>query len=70
MAAACWTATALVALQAGHYVGKKADAINVYAELIADEWTTFLQDVYIPRDEQRDTASRQKRNENRSRKKR
>lgn len=52
VAAACWTATALVALQAGQYVGKKADAIKVYAELIADEWTTFLQDVYIQCDRQ------------------
>jgi hypothetical protein len=52
VAAACWTATALVALQTGHYVGKKADAIKAYGELIADEWTTFLQDVYLKCDRQ------------------
>lgn len=52
VAAACWTATALVALQTGQYVGKKADAIKVYGELIADEWTTFLQEVYLQCDRQ------------------
>jgi len=46
VAATCWTATALVALQAGQYVGKKADAIKAYGEVIADEWTIFLQEVY------------------------
>lgn len=52
VAAACWTATALVALQAGHYVGKKADAIKKYEELIADEWAPFLQEVYTRCDRQ------------------
>ena len=52
VAAACWTATALLGLQVGHYVGKKADAINVYGKVIADEWTTFLQDVYLKCDRQ------------------
>jgi hypothetical protein len=52
VAAACWTATALVVLHTGQYVRKKADTIKVYGELIADEWTTFLQDVYIQCDRQ------------------
>jgi hypothetical protein len=52
VAAACWAATALVALQAGQSVGKKADAINLYGELITDEWTTFLQEVYHKCDRQ------------------
>lgn len=42
----CWATTALLALQTGHYVGRKADAVHAYAELIADEWTSFIQDIY------------------------
>jgi hypothetical protein len=46
VACVCWAATALLALQTGHPVGKKADAVKMYAELIADEWAEFIQTIY------------------------
>lgn len=42
----CWTATALVALRAGVYVGDKTAAVTLYREHIADEWTDLVADVY------------------------
>ena len=46
VASICWTATAIVALQAGRYIGRKADGIKTYKELISDGWAPFVQDVY------------------------
>jgi predicted nucleotidyltransferase len=42
-----WAATALVALERGHYVVHKRDCYRAYAEHIGDEWSTFLGEIYI-----------------------
>ena len=42
----CWTATALVALQAGVYVGDKTAAVQLYRKHVADEWTDLVSDVH------------------------
>lgn len=46
VASVCWTATALLTLKTGHHAGKKAAAIKTYSQLIGDEWTGFIQDIY------------------------
>jgi hypothetical protein len=42
----CWTATALVALRAGVYVGDKTAAVGLYRRHVADEWTDLVTDVH------------------------
>jgi hypothetical protein len=37
-----WAATALLALQAGRYAGRKRDCLRLYQEMIHDDWTAFL----------------------------
>jgi hypothetical protein len=46
VASICWAATTIVALQAGRFLGKKADGIKAYEELIGGEWAMFVQDIY------------------------
>jgi hypothetical protein len=46
VATVCWTATALLSLQAGRFAGTKADAIRLYAEAVGGEWAPFVQDLY------------------------
>lgn len=46
MATVTWTATALVALNGGGYVKDKATAVNLYEEIIHDEWTPLVRAVY------------------------
>lgn len=41
-----WTATALVALRTGRYVGDKAACVALYREHIGDEWTGLVVDVH------------------------
>jgi predicted nucleotidyltransferase len=38
-----WAATALLALQAGQYVGRKRDCARLYREQIGDEWSSLLE---------------------------
>lgn len=40
-----WAATALVALQAGQYVGRKRDCTSLYHSHIVDEWSSLLEDI-------------------------
>jgi hypothetical protein len=42
----CWTATAVVALRAGVYVGDKSAAVELYRRHVADEWTDLVSDVH------------------------
>jgi hypothetical protein len=46
VASICWAATAIVALQTGRYIGKKADGIKAYEELIGGEWAMLVRDIY------------------------
>lgn len=41
-----WTATALVALHAGRYVGRKSDSLALYRECIGDEWAGFIGEIF------------------------
>jgi hypothetical protein len=41
-----WAATALVALRAGRYVARKADCYEMYRQLIGDEWSDLLRQIY------------------------
>ena len=38
-----WAVTALLALQAGQYVGRKRDCARLYREQIGDEWSALLE---------------------------
>ena len=40
-----WVATALVALQAGQYVTKKRECVQLYRASIGDAWTSLLEDI-------------------------
>ncbi|GCE07496.1 nucleotidyltransferase domain-containing protein [Dictyobacter aurantiacus] len=40
-----WAATALLAFQAGQYVGRKRDGLRLYREHIGDEWTSLLEEI-------------------------
>jgi hypothetical protein len=42
---ASWTATALVAYQAGKYVSNKCDCVKQYRRWINDEWAALLEDI-------------------------
>jgi predicted nucleotidyltransferase len=46
VATVCWTATALLSLQAGQFAGTRADAVRLYAEAVGDEWAPFVQNLY------------------------
>jgi len=39
--------TGLVAVNAGQFVSTRAKAVEVYSELVADEWTEFIRDVHV-----------------------
>jgi len=41
------TATAILALRAGQYVGTKRDSVRLYRECIHDEWTNYLETLYL-----------------------
>jgi len=41
-----WAATALLALQAGRFVARKADCARVYREYIGGEWAPLLEELY------------------------
>ena len=41
-----WAATALIALKTGTYVVRKRDCYQVYQQLIGDEWSDLLRDIY------------------------
>jgi hypothetical protein len=41
-----WSATALIAFNAGRYVARKSDCHRIYSECFADEWGQLLQDIY------------------------
>jgi predicted nucleotidyltransferase len=43
---ACWIATMIVAFEAGRTVATKAASIRLYREVIADEWTPWLEALY------------------------
>ncbi len=40
-----WAATALLALQAGQYAGRKRDCAQFYRTYIGDEWASFLEEL-------------------------
>jgi len=40
-----WAATALLALQARQYVGRKRDCVRLYRDHIGDEWTSLLEEI-------------------------
>lgn len=40
-----WAATALLALQAGQYAGKKRDCARLYRDHIGGEWAPFLEEI-------------------------
>lgn len=40
-----WIATALLALQAGQYVGRKRDCTRLYREHIGDEWSSLPEEI-------------------------
>jgi predicted nucleotidyltransferase len=40
-----WAATALLALQARQYVGRKRDCVRLYRDHIGDEWTPLLEEI-------------------------
>ncbi len=42
-----WAATALLALQAGQYVGRKRDCARLYRAHIGDEWSSLLEEIAI-----------------------
>lgn len=42
-----WAATALLALQAGQYVGRKRDCVRLYRDHIGDEWVSLLEEIAI-----------------------
>lgn len=42
-----WAATALLALQAGQYVGRKRDCVRLYREQIGDEWSSLLEELAL-----------------------
>lgn len=46
VATVCWTATALVALRAGIYVGDKAASARLYLEHVGDHWAGLVTDVH------------------------
>jgi hypothetical protein len=46
VASVCWTATALIALHTGVYVGDKGEAVARYRQHVADEWTDLVTSVY------------------------
>lgn len=46
VATVCWTATALLSLQAERFAATKADAVRLYAEAVGGEWAPFVQDLY------------------------
>jgi hypothetical protein len=41
-----WAATALIALKAGAYVARKRDCHRMYQQLIGDEWSGLIRDIY------------------------
>src|SRR5260370_12662082 len=50
-----WAATALLALQAGQYAGRKRDCARLYRDHIGDEWSSLLKEIAIScRDERQD----------------
>lgn len=40
------TATAMIALKAGQYVGSKRDSVRLYREYVHDEWTDYIEMLY------------------------
>ncbi|MFL5695185.1 MAG: nucleotidyltransferase domain-containing protein [Ktedonobacteraceae bacterium] len=42
-----WAATALLALQAGQYAGRKRDCARLYRDHIGDEWSSLLEEIAI-----------------------
>ncbi len=42
-----WAATALLALQAGQYAGKKRDGVRLYRDHIGDEWSSLLEEIAL-----------------------
>jgi hypothetical protein len=42
-----WAATALLALQAGQYVGRKRDCARLYRDQIGDEWSSLLEEIAV-----------------------
>jgi hypothetical protein len=42
-----WAATALLALQAGHYVGRKRECARLYRKQIGDEWSAWLEELVL-----------------------
>jgi hypothetical protein len=42
-----WAATALLALQAGQYAGRKRDCARLYRAHIGDEWSSLLEEIAI-----------------------
>jgi hypothetical protein len=41
-----WAATALIALKAGAFVARKRDCHRMYQQLIGDEWSELISDIY------------------------
>ncbi|KPJ65976.1 MAG: hypothetical protein AMJ43_09510 [Coxiella sp. DG_40] len=43
----CWIATAIIAMKARRYVAAKSHCIRLYRESINDEWTNYLDFIYL-----------------------